>query len=134
MASGSETRQMTHGIHLRLSLSERAILAARAAHAETTIPTYVRKTVLRLSPAPAPRITRFDREVLAKAWAALVRNETAINRVGTNVNQIARVLNARGVVMQDAITQAMRGVIGVTHNTNVLIEQMRAAIGRRPRP
>ena len=129
-----EKRQRTALTTIRWMPAEHALVRARAAHAELTLPTYIRETMIRLSPPPAPRIARFDREALALVKIELIDNQIAINRIGTNTNQIARTLNARGVVMQDEIARAMAAVIGVTQNTNRLIEDMRIAIGRKHRP
>jgi len=124
-------RQRQMILQIRVTPTERALLLARAAHAEITLPAYVRETVLRLSPPPPPRVSRFDREALAQVRAELVENVVAVNRVGSNVNQIARVLNSDGQVMFEDLVQAMQATVSVSNNTNRLIQEIRAAMNKK---
>jgi Mobilization protein NikA len=84
--SGSETRQRTKRLTVRFTAAELAEIEGAAARAGLAIGSHVRAVLLT---GPAPRAVRspsVDRKALAQALAFL-------GRLGSNVNQIARVLN-----------------------------------------
>ena len=84
--SGSETRQRTKGVRVRLSADELAEVEAAADRAGLAVGSYVRQL---LFSRPAPRAVRtppVDRQALAQVLALL-------GRLGSNVNQISRSLN-----------------------------------------
>jgi hypothetical protein len=91
MASGSETRQRTAHLMVRLSVPERAALDAAAARAGLSLAGYARSVLLAAPPVRQARRPPVER-------AELVRLLGAVGKVGSNVNQIARVLNAEGSV------------------------------------
>lgn len=82
----SERRQRTAGILVRVTGEEKAEIDARAQAAGLTAGGFLRAAGLGgKTPRSLPR-TPIDRELLAEAVAEL-------NRVGNNLNQIARALN-----------------------------------------
>lgn len=87
MAGGSDKRQRARQALVRFDDAEFAILAERADRAGMPHATYIRATVLG---TPGPRAKR-----RAPAdQAALRRLLGELGRIGNNLNQIARVLNA----------------------------------------
>jgi hypothetical protein len=87
--SGSEKRQRVHKVDTRWDGIEHASLAAAAQAAGLTKGSYIRALVLGCPGPRAQRAPTVNAEALAHATAAL-------NKVGSNLNQIARVLNAGG--------------------------------------
>ena len=87
--SGSERRQRGKPVSVRLLPDERTALKERASEAGLSVASYLRASGLG-SPGPrARRAPTVNAEALARATAAL-------NKVGSNINQIAHVLNAGG--------------------------------------
>ena len=89
--SGSENRQRCKPVSVRCLPEERAALELKAREAGLTLASYLRASALG---APGPRARRsppVNAEALARATAAL-------NKVGSNLNQIAHVLNAGGAM------------------------------------
>lgn len=89
MASGSETRQRRRLVQVRLTDEEHAALAERAERAGLSAGAFVRAVALG---APGPRAVR--RPPVEKAELARLLGQ--IGRVGSNVNQLARLANAGG--------------------------------------
>ena len=88
-ASGSEKRRRTHNVPTRFEEDEYSVLLEKAQTAGLSRGAYIRALVIG-SPGPrAQRTPPVNAEVLARATAAL-------NKVGSNLNQIAHVLNASG--------------------------------------
>ncbi|WP_108676687.1 plasmid mobilization protein [Acuticoccus yangtzensis] len=92
--------QRSAQVNIRLTAAERAVLEARAHAAGTSMTDFVRQAALggkgkgrRKTPEPVP-------VALSESDFAL-RNE--LRRIGVNLNQIARVLNADGVVPPEAL-------------------------------
>lgn len=84
--SGSETRQRTKSVRVRLTADELVEVETDADRSGLAVGSYVRAKVLT---GPAPRAVRtppVDRQALAQVLALL-------GRVGSNVNQISRTLN-----------------------------------------
>lgn len=87
MAGGSDKRQRAKQALVRFTDEEFAFLAARADRAGLTHAAYIRATVLGTPGPRAQRRAPADQEALRAALGQL-------GRVGNNLNQIARVLNA----------------------------------------
>jgi hypothetical protein len=85
--SGSDKRQRGVPVSIRLLPSERAEVETRARAAGLSIGGYLRASALGSSGPRARRSPPVNAEALAHAVAAL-------NKAGSNLNQIARVLNA----------------------------------------
>jgi hypothetical protein len=88
--SGSEKRQRVHKKDTRWDEIEFATLLAAAQATGLTPSGYIRSLVLGCPGPRAQRAPSVNAQALAQATAAL-------NKVGSNLNQIARVLNAGGV-------------------------------------
>jgi hypothetical protein len=89
--SGSENRQRSAPISVRCLPDERAELELKAREAGLALASYLRACGLG---TPGPRARRsppVNAEALARATAAL-------NKAGSNLNQIAHVLNAAGAI------------------------------------
>jgi hypothetical protein len=87
--SGSEKRQRVLKVDTRWDNLEHASLAAAAQAAELTKGGYIRALVLGCPGPRSQRAPSINAQALAQATAAL-------HKVGSNLNQIARVLNAAG--------------------------------------
>lgn len=87
MSGGSDKRQRNRIIPVRVTEGEHAALAAKADAAGLTHAAYIRATVLGTAGPRAQRRAPVDQEALRAALGQL-------GRVGNNLNQIARVLNA----------------------------------------
>lgn len=89
--SGSENRQRCAPVSVRCLPDERAELEMKAREAGLALASYLRACGLG---TPGPRARRrppVNAEALARATAAL-------NKAGSNLNQIAHVLNAAGAI------------------------------------
>jgi hypothetical protein len=118
--SGSERRQRVHKVDTRWDGIEHASLAAAAQTAGLSKGAYIRALVLGCPGPRARRSPSVDIEALARAIAAL-------NKVGANLNQIARILN-------------MGGSVSIAHASYTALAETRAAVaeilqlvGRRDR-
>jgi hypothetical protein len=88
--SGSEKRQRARGaVLVRLLPDERATIEEKARNTGLSLASFLRACGLGTPGPRAKRSTPIDAEALARATAAL-------NKVGSNLNQIAHVLNAGG--------------------------------------
>jgi len=116
--AGSETRQRDETLTIRLTRHEKASLTAKAARAGLTLASYGRKTLL--DAAPPRQVRRPGIEVKA---VALLLAETG--RVGSNLNQIARKLNAGDAPNLDAIAEASRAI-------RTIRDRLLTALGREP--
>ena len=87
--SGSEKRQRDRLVGVRCTEVERAHLVARADAAGLSLGDYLRSAALDARPLRAVRRPSADHALLAQAVAQL-------GKIGSNVNQIAHVLNASG--------------------------------------
>lgn len=85
--SGSEKRQRGAPVSVRLSDAERAAVKAKAAAAGLSMGSYLRLAGLGDVGMRARRAPTVNAELLAQAVAAL-------NKVGSNLNQVAHTLNA----------------------------------------
>lgn len=87
--SGSEKRQRGKPVSVRLMPDEKAALQERASAAGLSIASFMRASSLG---TPGPRAKRAP----TINAAALARATAALNKVGSNINQIAHYLNAGG--------------------------------------
>jgi hypothetical protein len=108
--SGSEKRQRGAPVSVRFLPDERAAVEANARSVGLSVAAFLRAAALG-SPGPrARRSPSIELEALAQATAAL-------NKVGSNLNQIARMLNAGGSV-------------GLAHSSFAALSDTRAAVVR----
>lgn len=97
-ASGSEQRQKQCRVTTRLTWQEHAQFAANAAKAGLTIPSYIREVGI----GERQTKSRVRRTVDAEASMKLV---AAMNRIGNNLNQLARQANSgERPLIGDALT------------------------------
>lgn len=101
--SGSEARQRTSVLGVRLSPEERAELAAAAEAAGMSIGSYVR---FRLTDGTAPRSVRRPPADLETLRALLAQ----LGKLGSNVNQIAHKLNSEMAVSPAVVHGAAQDV------------------------
>ena len=113
--SGSEKRRRERLVQTRLDDAEHAQLEARAGQAGLAVGAYLRACALETAGPRARRRAPVDRELLAHTNADL-------NRIGNNLNQIARAIN-RG---RDAEEQA---IIGTTDELRDVLAMLRKALG-----
>jgi hypothetical protein len=85
--SGSEKRQRGAPVSVRFLDDERAIAKAKAAEAGLSLASYLRAAGLGDPGIRAQRAPTVNVEVMARATAAL-------NKVGSNLNQVAHALNS----------------------------------------
>jgi mobilization protein NikA len=119
--SGSETRQRQNHEKFRVTDAERAEIRARADRAGVTVASYIRATVLGTPPPRQSRRPPVNVVELARVLAAL-------GKLGSNVNQMARVANSGGWPGDDQITfaafaihdmrLALMSALGVTPGEN----------------
>jgi hypothetical protein len=100
---GSETRRKQYRVTYRLSEPERRELEQLADRAGQTLATYSRSRVLA---APATR-PRYRPPVNLLVFTRLL---TELNRIGGNINQIARHLNFGGTPVEGDIRAALADV------------------------
>jgi hypothetical protein len=120
-ASGSERRRRLHKVDTRWDELEYASLRAATNATGLTRGGYIRALVMATPGPRAQRAPSFDARALAKATAAL-------NKVGSNLNQIARVLNSGG---SGVTTQACFGVLDDVRLAVAQILDIVASAGRR---
>jgi hypothetical protein len=120
--SGSEKRQRGKGaVLVRLLPDERTAVEEKARDAGLSLASFLRACGLG---TPGPRARRsppVNAEALARATAAL-------NRVGSNINQIAHVLNAGGT------TVTTRECFAALAEARAAAAAIREIVGRRNRP
>ena len=108
--SGSQRRQRNHKIGVACDAAEFVIIDDKARTAGLSLASYLRACALG-SPGPrAKRSPPVNAEALAHATAAL-------NKAGSNLNQIARTLNAGGVTT-------------TTHECFAALAEVRSAVAR----
>ncbi len=115
--SGSEKRQRGAPVSVRLSADERAAIKVKAAEAGLSIGSYLRFAGLGDAGIRARRAPTVNAALLAQAVAAL-------NKVGSNLNQIAHVLNAGRAAGAAEAVQTL-------HETRAAVLQILALTGRK---
>ena len=117
--SGSQKRQRVKSLQIALTPEEFTVACDRAAAAGLSPSSYGRALLLG---APGPRARRsppLNAELLAHAVAQL-------NKAGSNLNQIARILNAGHAVGSREAVDALR-------DTRAAVVQILDIVGRRDR-
>lgn len=99
--SGTETRQRNKLLQVRLTVAELAEIEAQAARAGLTPASFARSVLLS---APAPRAVR--RPTIEAETVGRLLGE--LGKVGGNLNQIARSLNAGQGLSPVALEAALR--------------------------
>jgi hypothetical protein len=118
--SGSEKRQRGAPVSVRFLPDERTVVQEKARAAGLSVASFLRASGLG---APGPRAQRtptINAEALARATAAL-------NKVGSNLNQIAHVLNAGGAI---GMAQDYRTTLDVVREAAAAIREI---VGRKDR-
>jgi len=119
--SGSETRQRANGaVLVRLLPDERARIEAKARAAGLSLAAYLRACALGDAGPRARRSAPVNAELLARATAQL-------NKVGSNLNQIAHALNGKDSPYEVFSVETLAEV-------RQAVADIREAVGRRERP
>jgi hypothetical protein len=118
MTHGSENRQRTARLDVRLTPEERAIIQAHSERAGLTAGSYARRVLLGAETPRQVRRPPVEREQLARLLGHL-------GKIGSLLNQIARALNSD----QDADLAALRD--GLTALGIVRVAVLKA-LGRAP--
>jgi len=113
--SGSEKRQRSHRLTMRFSPEEWSKLEERASAVELSRTAYMRLSAVGSSGPRARRRKPVDVKALAQA-------STDLNRVGNNLNQIARVLNRKESV-------AFKAIEATTADLVITLRAMKRAAG-----
>jgi hypothetical protein len=116
--SGSENRQRTRVMQVRLTEAEYAEIAARAEAALLTPASYVREALLDVEPPRARRRPAVEAVQVARVLAQL-------GKVGSNLNQLAHKANSGLPVPRDALARALADV-------SAMRDAAMACLGRRP--
>ncbi len=120
--SGSEKRQRAKGaVLVRLLPGERAEVEERASAAGLKLAAYGRACMLGTPGPRAKRRAPVDAVALARAAAAL-------NKAGSNLNQIAHVLNAGGAI---GMAHEYLSALAVVRESAAAIREI---VGRKNRP
>jgi hypothetical protein len=117
--SGSNRRQRGAPVSIRLLPEERAEIETRAREAGLSIGSYLRACALGSPGLRAKRSPPVNAEALARAVAEL-------NKVGSNLNQIAKVLNAGRAV-------GSREALATLAETRAVVAQILEIVGRKER-
>jgi hypothetical protein len=118
--SGSNKRQRGAPVSIRLLPEERVELEMRAREAGLSIGSYLRACALG-SPGPrAKRSPPVNAEALARAVAEL-------NKAGSNLNQIARILNSAQAV-------GSKESLATLAETRAAVARILEIVGRKDRP
>ncbi len=118
MTHGSEKRQRSVQLSVRLTPDERAAVDEAAERAGLTVGSYARNTLLG---APTPRQVRrppIERQELARLLGQ-------VGYVGNNINQISRVLNGGGDLDYPSLNVALADLV-------VVRDAILSALGRAP--
>ena len=118
--SGSQKRQRTHAIKIALNDNELAAVRERARATGLSASSYGRASMLGTPGPRAQRTPPVHAELLARAVAAL-------NKVGSNLNQMAHVLNAGGAI------QTAQECFAALAEARAAAAAIRQLVGRRSR-
>jgi hypothetical protein len=119
-SSGSESRVRVHKVDTRWDGIEHASLAAAAQTAGLTKGGYIRALVLGCPGPRSQRAPSVNAQALAQATAAL-------NKVGSNLNQIARVLNSGGANL------TTKEYLSALRDVRAVLASILKIAGREPR-
>jgi hypothetical protein len=118
--SGSEKRQRGAPVSVRFLPKERAVLEKKAREVGLSLASFLRASGLGTPGPRAQRTPPINAEALARATAAL-------NKVGSNLNQIAHVLNASGAI---GMAQDYRSTLALVREAAAAIREI---VGRKDR-
>lgn len=104
MTSGSEKRARASHLTIRLTEAERAEIDAAAARGGLTAGSYARQVLLAAPPPRQVRRPPIERKELARLLGEF-------GHIGSNINQIARVLNGGGEADLEAIDTALVALV-----------------------
>jgi hypothetical protein len=119
--SGSQKRQRNNAMKIALNDDELAEVEQKALACGLSRSSYGRASLLGTPGPRAQRTPLINAEALARATAAL-------NRVGSNLNQIAHRLNAGGSI---GMAQDYRSTLAVVRDASAAIREI---VGRKNRP
>ena len=117
-----------HKVDTRWDGIEHASLAAAAQTTGLTKGGYIRALVLGCPGPRSQRAPSVNALALAHATEALYKATTAINKVGNNMNQIARVLNSGGAHI------TTKEYLAALRDVRVVLASFLEIVGREPRP
>lgn len=117
--SGSNKRQRNGAVLVRLLPEERAAIEARAREAGLSLAAFLRAAALGTPGPRARRSPHVNAEALGRATAAL-------NKVGSNLNQMARGLNA-------GFTPVAQDCIAALFEVRAAAALIREIVGRKDR-
>jgi len=132
MFRGGRRRRRTpggrpHQVSVRLTAAEFEAVSLRAAAARVSVPHYLALRALEAAPT-----TAMDTPAL-RAWALEMFNLRAeLNKVGVNVNQVARLLNGGGGVGRHA-DEALTATTQVMRALDPAVERWMRATGAEAR-
>lgn len=119
--SGSQKRARSFKLQIALDAAERATAQAKAAQAGLSLSSFGRAALLDGDPGiRAQRAPTVNAEAIARATAAL-------NKVGSNLNQVAHVLNAGRAPAAGEAEAALAEV-------RAILDLFREATGRKAQP
>ncbi len=101
--AGSEKRQRQNVVRVRLNDNERAEILTRADKAGLSVAGYLRSAVLQTPPPRQSRRPSVNHQELARVLAQL-------GKIGSNVNQMARVANCGGWPGYNRINEARQEI------------------------
>ena len=119
--SGSQRRQRNHAIKVALNDNELAEVQQRARATGLSASSFGRASMLGTPGPRAQRTPPIHAELLARAIAAL-------NKVGSNLNQMAHALNAGGAM------QTAQECFAALAETRAAAAAIRQIVGRKNRP
>ena len=118
-ASGSQKRQRQSSVKIALTSAELAEVARKAQACGLSLSSFGRASVLGEPGPRAQRAPHVNALELAQATAAL-------NKAGSNLNQIAHVLNASGSI-------ALRDCLAALDETRAALARILEIVGRKDR-
>jgi len=102
--AGTEKRQKTTTTTLRLTPAERAVVVAAAEASGLGPSSFARLATLQAAGGPAPNIRRKP-DALRQDLARILGE---LGRIGSNVNQVARVANSTGDIASMVAVDSLR--------------------------
>jgi hypothetical protein len=127
--SGSEKRQRSTGIRVRVTPGQQEQLKADAAAAGMSVAAYLLSGRLGDDAAPGPR--RWRRHLPAISVQALARNNAELNKIGSNLNQAVHALNEMALAGRrlDAAAHLTRPIQRMLEALNIVLAENRQALG-----
>lgn len=120
----SETRKHQYRVTIRLTEAEAAELNKRADDSRLTLAGYFRSAVMDTPPPPQSRRPPVDRKELAKLLGAM-------GRIGSNINQLAKVANAGSWPESASLHKACEDIRWMRR---ALMQALGTKTQKRPRP